>query len=78
MISSGDFKGPGAFKVACKIILQLNVISLYSDILHKVYCPNTVKPVLSGHSKRRPKIGFKANCRLMQAKRAFCNTFDLN
>ena len=28
----------------------------------------TVKPVLSGHSKRRPKLVFKTNCRLMQAK----------
>ena len=25
------FKGPGAFKIACWIILQLNVVSLYSE-----------------------------------------------
>ena len=28
----------------------------------------TVKPVLSGHSKRRPKLVFKTNCHLMQDK----------
>ena len=28
----------------------------------------TVKPVLSGHSKRRPKIVFKTDYRLMQVK----------
>ena len=45
----------------------------------------SVKPVLSSHSKRRPKIVFKTNYRLMQvksiaecSKRAFCNTFDLH
>ena len=43
----------------------------------------TVKPVLSGHSKGRPKLVFKTDYRLMQvksiaecSKRAFCNTFD--
>ena len=30
MISNGAFKGPGTFKVACNIILQLNMISMYS------------------------------------------------
>ena len=29
---------------------------------------NTVKPVLSGHSKGRPKLVFKTNFRLMQVK----------
>ena len=29
---------------------------------------NTVKPVLSGHSKERPKIGFKTSNRLMLVK----------
>ena len=45
----------------------------------------TVKPVVSGHSKRRPKMVFKTNYCLMQikniaecSKRAFCNTFDLH
>ena len=28
----------------------------------------TVKPVLSGHSKRRPKLIFEDHCRLMQIK----------
>ena len=28
----------------------------------------TVKPVLSGHQKRRPKMGFKTDYRLMQVK----------
>ena len=32
MISNGDFKGPGTFKIACRIILQLNMISLYSKL----------------------------------------------
>ena len=42
-----------------------------------------VKPVLSGHSKRRPKLVFKNDYYLMQvksiaecSKRAFYNTFD--
>ena len=41
----------------------------------------TVKPVLNGHSKRKPKLVFKTDYRLMQvksiaecSKRAFCNT----
>ena len=29
---------------------------------------DTVKPVISGHSKRRPKLGFKTDFRLMQVK----------
>ena len=29
---------------------------------------NTVKPVLSGHSKRRPKLDFKTDYHLMQVK----------
>ena len=48
---------------------------------------STVKPVKSGHSKRRPKIVFKTAYRLMHVKSiaecskgrgAFCNTFDLH
>ena len=45
----------------------------------------TVKPVLSGHSKRRSKLVFKTDYRLIQvksiaecSKRAFCNTFGLH
>ena len=29
---------------------------------------NTVKPVVSGYSKRTPKLGFKINYRLIQVK----------
>ena len=43
---------------------------------HKIVC--TVKPVLSGHSKRRPKLVLKTDYHLMQVKRAFCNTFVLH
>ena len=37
---------------------------------HRGLCSEyyTVKPVLSGHSKRTPKIGFKTDYRLMQFK----------
>ena len=46
---------------------------------------NTVKPVLSGHSKDQ-KLIFKTDYRLMQVKKycrmlplgAFCSTFDLH
>ena len=33
------------------------------------FLKTTVKPVLSGQSNRRPKIGFKTNYLLMQVKR---------
>ena len=36
--------------------------------VHLMKVQYTVKPVLSGHSKRRPKLVFKTNYRLMQAK----------
>ena len=55
------------------------------DISPQMKILNKVKPVLSGHSKRRPKLDFKTDVRLMQvkgiaecSKRAFCNTFDLH
>ena len=45
----------------------------------------TVKPVLSDHSKRRPKLVFKTDYRFKQvksiaecSKRAFCNAFNLH
>ena len=45
----------------------------------------TVKPVLSGHSKRNPKLIFKSDYRIMQVKSiaecslgAFCNSFDFH
>ena len=51
-------------------------------------CPleeSIVKPVLSVHSKRRPKLAFKTDYRFMKSKvlpnatrGAFCNTFDLH
>ena len=43
-----------------------------------------VKTVLSGHSKRRPKIGFQDGLSLNGGQKycrmlgAFCNTFDLH
>ena len=50
-----------------------------------VFSVSTVKPVLSGHSKKKPKLVFKTYYLLMQvesiaecSKRAFCNTFDLH
>ena len=50
-----------------------------------VFSVSTVKPVLSGHSKKTPKLVFKTDYLLMQvesiaecSKRAFCNTFDLH
>ena len=47
---------------------------------------NTVKPVLSGHSKRRPNIGFQTQLWLNAGQKvlqnaptgAFCNTFVLH
>ena len=49
-----------------------------------IYCL-TVKPVLSGHSKGRPKLFFKTDYRFMQvksiaecSKRAFRNIFDFH
>ena len=41
----------------------------------------TVKPVLSGHSQRRPKIGFQGRLSLNAGQkycRILCNTFDLH
>ena len=40
----------------------------------------TVKPVLSGHSKKTQKYVFKTDNHLMQVKSIaeFCNTFDLH
>ena len=46
---------------------------------------HTVKPVLSDHRKRRPKLVFNTEYSLMQVKSiakyskgAFCNTLDLH
>ena len=60
------------------------IVSAKKDTFDAVYIvcyksTGTVKPVLSGHSKRRPKFVFKAKYRLKQvksiaecSKRAFC------
>ena len=40
----------------------------HSEVVILLKAVITVKPVLSGHSKRRPKLVFKANSRLMQVK----------
>ena len=46
---------------------------------------NTVKPALSGHSKKDEKLGFQDRLSLNAgqsiaecSKRAFCNTFDMH
>ena len=43
-------------------------IGLDHVISEPCYKGATVKPVLSGHSKRKPKMVFKTNYRLMQVK----------
>ena len=40
----------------------------YQGTSSLVHLDPTVKPVLSGHSKRRPKLVFKTDYRLMQVK----------
>ena len=46
----------------------LNALADVSNGSWCVYIWHTVKPVLSGHSKRRPKLVFKTDYRLMQVK----------
>ena len=49
----------------------MDFLTFYDMFGEEKSCPNikgTVKPVLSGHSKRRPKLVFKTNYRLMQVK----------
>ena len=67
--------------------MLLPFYTLYHSILQSGLSDNlaTVRPVLSGHSKRRPKMVFKPDYRLMQIKSiaecskiAFCNTFHLH
>ena len=57
----------------------------YIKVIKDLKLKHIVKRVLSGHSKRRPKMFFKTDYHLMQvksiaecSKRAFCNTFDLH
>ena len=87
-----------AEKLAC---LHMNLVKTWTDLMKDIvrYADEqqkkhkkvgTVKPVLSGHSKGRPKIGlqdqlsFNAGqkyCRMLQGEHsaiAFCNTFDLH
>ena len=63
-------------------LISAVVIRILEIIVSKLAA---VKPVLSGHSKRRPKLIFKTYYRLMQvksiaecSKRSFCNTFNLH
>ena len=60
-------------------------ISKQSHPILTLVSMNTVKPVLSGYSKKEQKLFFKTDYRLMQvksiaecSKRASCNTFDLH
>ena len=46
--------------------MKINILT--SEKPMKVAILNTVKPVLSGNSKRRPKLVFKTNYCLMQVK----------
>ena len=72
----------GIHRMGNTLIRQL--LKKQSDLgLHCLSRPfsqaTTVKRVLSGHSKRRPKLVFKTNYRLMKVKSiADCNTFDLH
>ena len=78
--------GPGYYKVHCLppphlVVLRSQLVSSrdvhrmytgYDNDLHNLQktLSSTVKPVLSGYSKRRPKCVFKTDHRLMQVK---CN-----
>ena len=44
------------------------VYTLQENVPRKCFFLNTVKPALRGHSKRRPKIGFKSDYPFMQVK----------
>ena len=50
---------------------QLNTFATFSSKLKL----NTVNPVLSGHSKRRPKLGFQ-NQILLNAGQKYCRMFQ--
>ena len=50
---------------------KMDFLTFYDMFGEEKSCPNikgTVKPVLSGHSKRRPKLVFKTDNHLMQVK----------
>ena len=60
---------------------SFNVPGLYIAVQVSEFLSHcSVKPVLRGHSKRRPKMFFKIDYRLVQVKSIaeFCNTFDLH
>ena len=64
-------------------LAQLRIIPNIGRRIHPIISI-TVKPVLSGHSKRTPKLVLNTDYRLTQVKilqnapkGAFCNTFDL-
>ena len=73
-----------ALGIGTEDILRLRQeIAEIQQQLHR-YVLNYSKPVLSGHSRKLPKLVFKTDYRLMQvksiaecSKRAFCNTSDL-
>ena len=61
----------------CTTSQNRNQMFMHIDFMHSLYVQswkytklihNTVKPVLSGHSKIRPKMVFKTNYRLMLVK----------
>ena len=47
-------------------LLFKNLIVVQMFLSKNINMQSTVKPVLSGHSKRRQKMGFKTDYRLMQ------------
>ena len=71
-------------KVVAYIDLD-SVLGFFVKFTQKVGTCNTVKPVLSSHSKEDQRLDFKTDCHLMHvkriaecSKRAFCNAFDLH
>ena len=64
-----------------KSVLKTNFCLLFEWPLKTGFTVDTVKTVLSDHSKRRPKFDFQDQLSLnagQKSKRAFCNTFDLH
>ena len=69
-----------------EILYKINTFMSSSQFFELLIIRNkksTVKPVLSNNSKRKPKLVFNTDYRLMQLKSisemgAFCNTFDLH
>ena len=60
-------KSSGSFE--CLLITKCKAFSALSYGMVEIFSSNnTVKPVLSGHSKRTPKLVFKTDYLLMQVK----------